>query len=1167
MLRLVYSNRTEELLAELATRVRAEQRGSPLAPVRVIVPNACTEAYVRLGIAREKGIAANLDVLLLTRFASSLASPGTRVADAESLAGLVLTLLLDDAVLARDGLAPVQVYLRSAGTSPDAVDLRRVQLAARLGRIFEEYTYSRADLLEAWTTGPTLDGMYAETERWQRALYLAIFGDGGLATKTDPRVVTLTDAVASLPTSETSPPGPVHVFGFAHVAPAFYGLFQKLARAIEVVVYSLSPCEGFWEDVDRRDPAPLHLWGRPGRDHVRVLNALSGFDHDDRFVDPLEPGPRTLLHRLQSDLLRRASPQDSPGADESFLLAEHASVRRELEAVASGIWDCLEKDASLRFDEIAVLVPPAEAPKYAAHLPTVFREAHDVPFQMMGMASPTPSPIAQAIDLLLALPLGRFSRGELLRLVVHPSVAASFAEVDPARWTAWCESLGIVHGADRADHEGTYIERDILNWDQGLRRLALGAFMVGDVGGEAGIELGTGATPFLLEGEAYAPLEVTGSELRDAAAFGLLSRSLIEDAKFARAQTMTLPEWAELLCTLVSTYVTPVGPEEPEELTRALRRLQALGEERLSGKPVGYRIAYELATRRLGSGPSGSGSGGVVVSTIVGLRAIPFRVVFACGMGEGRFPSSDGEDPLDLRWARRRGEAGEARDVLASFRPRSGEAGDVPSRDRDKYAFLELLLSVRDRLVLSYVSRDALTGDALAPSSVVQELLHTLGGGYVRDAAALRQRHPLRRWDPAYYPRLFPSETGPFPQVALPEARAEAETLALRRWLEGRGERLDVHEVRSRAEANEPGWKALTDHLRLAAMPQAPAMSGGKVVVPMHALVKFLEFPLHGWARFRFGLGELEDEDVLARESEPFETELREETLFLRGVLLDAKRRCATLEDAYDAAVRARGLRGAGPSGAFARGERTAHVETLGVWRSELEKYQVPIESLSVHRFGRGGERADSEEVHDPLSLELAVVDRGTIRILQAEIVGRTLPFGADESTSITLAKRADADNDEWTVAGRRRTLLRSFVDHAILSASKGDGGERSSLIVVATPDGPFTERITLPALVRDNALVWLRGLVQELLAGSHDYFFPFEAVFVHRERGGREPLGPVLAQARDKLRDRGPTALRSAYGPVPRPHEYRLPDEDQARAMVASRFGPIFDGWMVERT
>ena len=176
MLRLVHSNRTEELLADLADRVRAEQREEPFSAVRIVVPNACLDAYVKLGIARTRGIAANLDVTRLTRFASSLAPEGTRVADAESLEARILGLLLDEDFVARAELAPVRTYLHAAGDSADAVDLRRVQLASRLGRIFEEYTYSRADMLASWAKGLSLDGAHVEVERWQRAMALAIFG-------------------------------------------------------------------------------------------------------------------------------------------------------------------------------------------------------------------------------------------------------------------------------------------------------------------------------------------------------------------------------------------------------------------------------------------------------------------------------------------------------------------------------------------------------------------------------------------------------------------------------------------------------------------------------------------------------------------------------------------------------------------------------------------------------------------------------------------------------------------------------------------------------------------------------------------------------------------------------------------------------------------------------
>src|SRR5208283_2145289 len=154
-----------------------------------------------------------------------------------------------------------------------------------------------------------------------------MFGEGGLAPARG--LMPLHDAIAALPHAADPRAGTVHVFGFAHYAPAFHELLQFVARAGEVVIYSLSPCEGFWEDFDQRDPAPLRLWGRPGREHVRALNAAATFDHDDRFV---EPGGDTLLAELQRDLLRRVpvqaatSPRIAAKNDESILVFEHASV-------------------------------------------------------------------------------------------------------------------------------------------------------------------------------------------------------------------------------------------------------------------------------------------------------------------------------------------------------------------------------------------------------------------------------------------------------------------------------------------------------------------------------------------------------------------------------------------------------------------------------------------------------------------------------------------------------------------------------------------------------------------------------------------------------------------------------------------------------------------------
>ena len=101
------------------------------------------------------------------------------------------------------------------------------------------------------------------------------------------------------------------------------------------------------------------------------------------------------------------------------------------------------------------------------------------------------------------------------------------------------------------------------------------------------------------------------------------------------------------------------------------------------------------------------------------------------GLGEGAFPARDTRDTLDLRLERR-------------------QVGDVRASERDKYMFLEVLLSARDALSVSWVARDPHTGDAIPPSPVVGLLMDTLRRSYLsaEEAAGLVERHALFRHEP-----------------------------------------------------------------------------------------------------------------------------------------------------------------------------------------------------------------------------------------------------------------------------------------------------------------------------------------------------------------------------------------------------------------------------------
>src|SRR4029078_13163497 len=95
MIRLVYSNRTEELLAALAETLQERRRAGAhaLEPTHLLVPNRNLEQHVRLAIAERLGGAAHPHHRRRERFGGELvreAAPGSRLVDAEALRGGLL---------------------------------------------------------------------------------------------------------------------------------------------------------------------------------------------------------------------------------------------------------------------------------------------------------------------------------------------------------------------------------------------------------------------------------------------------------------------------------------------------------------------------------------------------------------------------------------------------------------------------------------------------------------------------------------------------------------------------------------------------------------------------------------------------------------------------------------------------------------------------------------------------------------------------------------------------------------------------------------------------------------------------------------------------------------------------------------------------------------------
>ena len=104
-----------------------------------------------------------------------------------------------------------------------------------------------------------------------------------------------------------------------------------------------------------------------------------------------------------------------------------------------------------------------------------------------------------------------------------------------------------MRGADRIDHDGTYIDRELFHWEQGLKRLVLGAFMSGPQSGDDRVyESG--------ESE-YLPYDQPADALADIGRLLALMRSLVADARFARSAQLTMTEWSAFFARMVNAYL------------------------------------------------------------------------------------------------------------------------------------------------------------------------------------------------------------------------------------------------------------------------------------------------------------------------------------------------------------------------------------------------------------------------------------------------------------------------------------------------------------------------------------------------------------------------------------------------------------------------------------
>ena len=775
MLSLYHANDLETLGA-LACKLLAQPQQDPFAAAQIVVPSQGIGRWLTLQLAREQGIAMQLDVQLPARFVWDLSRlvlghlPEQSAFLPTTLSWRLYDWLCEPTNLAR--AERLQRYLDGGD------ERRRLSLACRIADVFDQYLLYRDDWLAAWERGELCD--LGQDEAWQALLWRELTADGH-----PHRARLLDDLLQRLHNPEAIPglPERLLVFGISSLPPHHLRVLEGLALHCEVVLCALNPCREEWGEIrDVRELAKqpdlspdewyldlgnplLASLGKQGRDFFRSLLDLTSSEGSQEFgiyTEDADLQDDSLLHALQNDILRLRCRNDAAERialredDRSLELHIAHSPLREVEILHDQLLARFAADPSLSPDQVVVLTPDIE--RYAPYIEAVFayREgAPRIPYSLADRSQRAEIPLLEAFLNLLALPESRFSAEEVLAWLEQPAIArrAGIEPEDLPLLRDWLHDAGVRWGRDSEHRLSLGLPAEnAFTWQQGLDRLLLG-FAAPPQLAEDGIPLLGDSWPLdALEG-------ARGQLLGRLAAFVRRLSDLADNLQHPRP----LAEWAVSLQGLIDNLLDE--REAGEHLLLLSQACAALGKQAIDAgisRPLELALIRQQLTTALEQGSGGGGflTGVVTFCSMVPMRSLPFRQVCLLGLDDSALPRRSPAASFDL----------------ISHKPRRG---DRARRLDDRYLLLETLLCARDGLYLSYVGRDPRDNAVLPPSVLVNELLEAVDqtatyNDSIKPSAHLTIAHPLQPFAPNNFAQALRQQSFAAPWFRAAQRLAEA---------------------------------------------------------------------------------------------------------------------------------------------------------------------------------------------------------------------------------------------------------------------------------------------------------------------------------------------------------------------------------------------------------
>ena len=710
------------LAEKLAELLESHQPEDPLSQQVIIVPNLDTSRWLKNRLAHKQGISANSRFILPSEWQWNEIRtlypdlPKKLPSDPEPMKWVIFDLLSDPQILRR--FSNLERYVASRGEDSKSGAL--FQLAAQLSFLFDQYQVYRPEMILKWQKGYSGTG----DEKWQSELW-RLFDKS--IKKRRKGFNSLNRAELFLKILEDRPEisskqDTLFVFNPGLVPKTVADLFMKTGLQSELFLFQIQPSELNGETENEL----LHSFGNEaGR--IRFL-----YDSGDSKVSLnfSASDPETEVGKIQESIIRNKPAEEIKHAVKSLNGIEIRSchsTEREIETLHQFLLEKFEEDTNLHPDDILVVSPNPEKYETAIHAVFSVKEGDQplIPYHLSGSRSAGIFGVKGAFSHLLTLADSRFTFSDVMNLFSFKAVYDRFdlTEADVELIRKWMNENHVIWGLNAAHREEWgQPAQSIQTWHEALRRGWLGQWIDRD------------ETSFVND-----LLLFNGADTVSKQKVWAVFSGFLDDLDRFRKEVKSPKsgeEWADFFRAEMKRLFSEEALLENEavQLTRSLDGIkEACSLAAFSGN-IGFSEIRSEIQSALDSYSAGSANfnRGVVFSSMVPVRSIPFKVIALIGLNEDSFPRKPKVPEFDLM-------------------AQKPEPQDRNRKEEDRNLFLESILAAQSVHYCSYIGQSPVDNETIPPSSVVGEWVDFLAKISGQKPDMIIKKEPLTAFSPALF--------------------------------------------------------------------------------------------------------------------------------------------------------------------------------------------------------------------------------------------------------------------------------------------------------------------------------------------------------------------------------------------------------------------------------